>query len=100
MSTANPFTWLSQGGNDDGSSISYKVPFICQAMNWKYTYDVLSVAPETFDESIGLVPMKGLIARDILHKNFVAENKAFWDQIPIQADTCKGYVTGSKSTWP
>lgn len=64
-------------------------------MNWQHTYGELSVAAEIHDESIGLVPMEGLIKGIILHKNSVAENKAFWNRIPIHADTCECDVADS-----
>ena len=50
--------------------------------------------------SIILVPADGFIEREVFHKNFITENKTFWNRIPIHADTCKCYVTASESSWP
>ena len=56
-------------------------------MNWKNTSDVLSTATETWDMNMAIVPEKGLIAKNILHKYSVTENKKLWDWIPIHPDT-------------
>lgn len=92
------FTWLLLGGYHDVRWTLYRVLFTCQAMNWWNPYGVPSVTTETCDDIRGFVPRESFNERDILHYNPVSDNKAFWDWIPIQADTCKCYVAGSESS--
>ena len=74
--------------------------FICQAMNWQHTYDILRVTAETCYFSKSPVPVEGFIQRDILHNNFITKNEGLRNQIPIQAKTWNCYVAGSESRWP
>ena len=68
-------------------------------MNWYYTYDISGAARKTLDDCRVLVPRKGPIERGMLYKNSEADDKFFWDWIPIHADTSLRYVTCSESSW-
>ena len=69
-------------------------------MNWKHCYNVESAAMETFHKGGVHVPGNELTERSILHKDFIAEDEAFWNWIPLYKDTFECDVGRSESGEP